>query len=63
MAKLKSHKAMSKVLKVRKSGTITFRASGCNHNTGKRSAKRNNRNAGDIKMAKADQKRLRNIIK
>ena len=63
MAKVKSHRGLSKVLKVRKSGTITFRASGCNHNTGKRPAKRNNRNDADIKMTKADLNRLRNLIK
>lgn len=63
MTKLKTHKGLSKALKVRKSGTITFRSSGCNHNTGKRAAKRNNRNDSDILMSKADKNRLRNLIK
>ena len=63
MAKLKTHKGLSKAVNVRKGGTITFRSPGCNHNTGKRSSKRNNRNDSDILMDKTDIKRLRNLIK
>ena len=37
MGKVKTHSGLSKVLKVRKSGTITLRPSGLNHKTGKKS--------------------------
>ena len=37
MTKVKKHSGLSKVLKVRKSGTVTLRQTGLNHKTGKKS--------------------------
>jgi ribosomal protein L35 len=39
--KMKTHKGMKKVFKVRKSGSITMSHQGVLHNTGKRTAKTN----------------------
>jgi len=63
MAKIKTHKGLKKVLKVRKGGTISFRAPGNNHNTGKKSAKRQNRNDSYQTMSNADLNRLERVIK
>ena len=41
MPKLKTHKGIKKVLKVRKGGTITMGKPGSRHNTGSKSAKFN----------------------
>ena len=63
MAKVKTHKGLAKVLKVRKGGTITFRSPGMNHNTGKKSAKQKNRNRSNLTLSKADSNRLERAIK
>ena len=41
MTKVKKHSGLSKVLKIRKSGTITRRHKGLNHNTGKHPSSNN----------------------
>ena len=62
MPKQKTHKASSKVLKKKKNGTITYKASGGNHKTNKDSAKqiRQRRNKGVL--AKGDADRLSSVI-
>ena len=60
--KMKTHKGTKKVLNVRQSGSITKSRQGVLHNTGKNTAKR----AGDKKksssLAKADYKRIKDLI-
>ena len=63
MGKVKKHSGLSKVLKVRKGGTVTFRSPGMNHNTGKKSAKQKNRNRSNLTLSKADSNRLERAIK
>jgi ribosomal protein L35 len=64
MAKVKgkTHKATSKVLKLHKSGKITYMKSGSTHKTVKDSSKqvRQRRNKG--KLAKGIAKRLKKVI-
>ena len=62
MPKQKTHKASSKVLNKRKSGVITYKKSGGNHQTAKDTAKavRQRRNKGVL--AKGDTKRLKDFI-
>ncbi len=62
MPKQKTHKASSKVLKVRKSGTISYKKSGGNHKTNKDSSKqvRQRRNKGSL--SKGDRSRLKSVI-
>ena len=62
MPKQKTHKASSKVLNKHKSGVITYKKSGGNHQTAKDSAKavRQRRNKGVL--AKGDTKRLKDFI-
>ena len=60
--KQKTHKASSKVLKVKKNGTITYKKSGGNHKTGKDTAKevRQRRNKGTL--AKGESSRLKSVL-
>ena len=60
--KQKTHKASSKVLKVKKNGTITYKKSGGNHKTGKDTAKevRQRRNKGTL--AKGEASRLKSVL-
>ena len=60
--KMKTHKANSKILKVRPGGTVTFKKSGGNHKTNKDSAKqvRQRRNKGVL--SKGDRNRLKSVI-
>ena len=62
MGKQKTHKASSKVIKVRKNGTVSYKKSGGNHKTAKdpRKAVRQRRNKGIL--AKGDTKSLRDFI-
>ena len=62
MGKVKTHKGLSKVLKVRKSGTITLHHNGLNHNTGKKSGAVNRAKRKNAKLSKADYKRLKKVI-
>jgi len=60
--KQKTHKASSKVLKVKKNGTLTYKKSGGNHKTGKDTAKevRQRRNKGIL--AKGEASRLKSVL-
>ena len=60
--KQKTHKASSKVFKVKKNGTLTYKKSGGNHKTGKDSAKqvRQRRNKGTLSKGNAD--RLKSVL-
>ena len=62
MPKQKTHKASSKVLKKHKSGVITYKKSGGNHQTAKDTAKavRQRRKAGNV--SKGDMARLKRAI-
>ena len=62
MGKVKTHSGLSKVIKVRKSGTITLRPSGLNHNTGKKSGAVNRAKRKNTTLSKADYKRLKKVI-
>ena len=62
MGKQKTHKSSSKVLKLKKNGTVTYKKSNGNHKTAKdpRKAVRQRRNKGIL--AKGDTKSLRDFI-
>ena len=62
MPKQKTHKASSKVLKKHKSGVITYKKQGGNHQTAKDTAKavRQRRKAG--KLSKGTVDKLKNVI-
>ena len=62
MGKQKTHKASSKVLKLKKNGTVAFKKSGGNNKTAKdpRKAVRQRRNKGVLSTS--DAKRLKNFI-
>jgi len=62
MGKQKTHKASSKVLKLKKNGTVTYKKSNGNHKTAKDPSKavRQRRNKGIL--AKGDTKSLRDFI-
>ncbi len=62
MGKVKTHSGLSKVLKVRKGGTITLRPTGLNHKTGKKSGAVNRAKRKNAKLSKADYKRLKKVI-
>ena len=62
MGKVKTHSGLSKVLKVRKSGTITLRPTGLNHKTGKKSGAVNRAKRKNATLSKADFKRLKKVI-
>ena len=60
--KQKTHKASSKVFKVKKNGTLTYKKGNGNHKTSKDSSKqvRQRRNKGVL--AKGDRNRLKSVI-
>lgn len=62
MPKNKTHKATAKVLKKHKSGLLTYKKSGGNHQTAKDSSKqvRQRRNKGQLAKGIAD--RLKKVI-
>lgn len=62
MGKVKTHSGLSKVLKVKKSGTITLRPTGLNHKTGKKSGAVNRAKRKDAALSKSDYKRLKKVI-
>ncbi len=63
MPKMKTHKGTKKVLKVRKGGSIGIGRPGSRHNTGKKPSTINRKNRKGSTLSKADQNRLKNIIK
>ena len=62
MTKIKKHSGLSKVLKVRKSGTITLRQAGLNHKTGKKRGAVNRSKRKNSVLSKADYNRLKKVI-
>ncbi len=60
--KLKKHSGLSKVLKVRNGGTITFRQTGLNHKTGKKSGSVNRKKRKNKGLNSSDYSRLKTII-
>lgn len=60
--KMKTHKATSKICKVRPGGSIKIGVAGFNHMTGKKSsaAKRNKRQGGTL--SSSDYKRLKDVL-
>ena len=62
MPKQKTHKASKKVLNKHKSGVITYKKSGGNHQTAKDTAKavRQRRKAGNLSKGTVD--KLKNVI-
>ncbi len=60
--KMKTHKATSKVLKKHKSGLITYKRSGGNHQTSKDSSKEVRQRRLKGKLAKGIAKRLKKAI-
>lgn len=62
MGKVKRHKGLSKVLKVKKSGTITRRQTGLNHKTGKKNGADNRAKRKNALLSRADYKRLKKVI-
>ena len=59
----KTHKGTKKVLNVRQSGSITVGHPGSRHNTGKKNRVQNRNSRKGSLLSKADQNRLKNIIK
>jgi len=62
MPKLKTHKGIKKVLKVRKGGSVSIGKPGSRHNTGSKSAKFNRSCRKGSNLAKADYNRLKKVI-
>ncbi len=63
MPKLKIHKGLSKVLKVRPGGTIKRGKTGGRHNTGKKDTAYNRKIRKGSLLSQADYKRIRELIK
>ncbi len=63
MGKLKTHKGIAKVTKLRPGKTIKINRAGGNHNTGKKSTAFNRRVRGSYLMSKADFNRLKKVVK
>ncbi len=63
MPKLKTHKGTAKVCKVRPGGTVKIGKPGSRHNTGKKNRVQNRNSRKGSLLSKADQNRLKNIIK
>lgn len=63
MTKIKKHSGLSKVLKVRKGGSIALRHNGLNHNTGKHPSSNNRHKRKNGSLSKADMNRLKKVIK
>ncbi len=62
MPKQKTHKATKKVLKKHKSGLITYKKSGGNHQTAKDSTKQVRQRRKQGQLAKGIADRLKNVI-
>lgn len=63
MGKQKTHKASSKVFKLKKNGTISYKKSNGNHKTSKDSAKQVRQRRTKGTLAKGDTNRLKSVIK
>lgn len=63
MPKMKTHKGLSKVAKVRPGGTIKIGKPGSRHNTGKHDAASNRDNRMGSQMSQADKNRFKKLAK
>ena len=61
-SKQKTHKASSKVLTVKKNGTVTYKKGNGNHKTAKDSAKQTRQRRNKGTLAKGDSSRLKSVI-
>lgn len=62
MPKIKTHKGLAKVLKVRPGGTVKIGKPGSRHNTGKKNADSNRADRKGGLLSRADKRRLKDII-
>ncbi|NLL44600.1 MAG: 50S ribosomal protein L35 [Mollicutes bacterium] len=62
MPKIKTHKGIAKVLKVRPGGTIKIGKPGARHNSGKKNAAYNRRARKGSNLSDADKRRIKNLI-
>ena len=62
MGKIKKHSGLSKVLKVRKNGTVTYRHTGLNHKTGKKNGKDNRIKRKNALLSRADARRFKKVL-
>ncbi|HHU54464.1 MAG TPA: 50S ribosomal protein L35 [Mollicutes bacterium] len=63
MPKMKTHKGLSKVVKVRPGGTVKIGKAGGRHNTGKKNAAHNRNVRKGSLISEADYKRVKDLIK
>ncbi len=63
MTKVKKHSGLTKVLKVRKGGSVSFRHNGLNHNTGKHPSSNNRHKRKNASLSRADLNRLKRLVK
>ncbi|MDD4547483.1 MAG: 50S ribosomal protein L35 [Bacilli bacterium] len=63
MPKMKTHKGLSKVAKVRPGGTVKIGKAGGRHKTGKKNAAYNREVRSGSLLSKADFKRVKDLIK
>lgn len=61
MPKIKTHKGMSKVFKVHKSGLVEIGRPGSRHNTGKKNSDLNRKNRKGSALSNSDKKRLETV--
>jgi large subunit ribosomal protein L35 len=62
MPKMKTHKGLSKKVKIRKSGTPKIGHPGSRHNLGAKSSKINRRKRAKSILSRADNRRLKSLI-
>lgn len=62
MGKQKTHKSSSKVFKVKKNGTLTYKKSNGNHKTSKDSSKQVRQRRTKGTLAKGEASRLKSVI-
>lgn len=62
MAKMKTHKGLSKVVRVRPGGTVKITKAGGRHKTGKKNAAYNRDIRNGSLLSKSDYKRVKDII-
>ena len=63
MPKMKTHKGLSKVAKVRPGGTVKIGKAGGRHKTGKKNAAYNREVRKGSLLSEADYKRVKDLIK
>ncbi|MBQ3142227.1 MAG: 50S ribosomal protein L35 [Bacilli bacterium] len=63
MPKMKTHKGITKKIKVRKGGTTKIGRPGANHKTGKKSTDFNRKNRKGNTLSKGDTNRYKSVLK